>query len=62
MRKTLTLSQQTEEYLTYLKAVYAEELSASRVTDGWVANVAIKLLYEQKQKEIEQRKLEAEQR
>lgn len=54
MRKTLTLSLSTEEYLVYLKEVYRAETSASRVTDGWVINIAVKELYEKKRKENEE--------
>ena len=53
MRKTLTLSLQTEEYLTALKEIYKVETSATRVTDGWIVNVAVKELYEKKEKEKE---------
>ena len=51
MRKTLTLSVQTEEYLTDLKEIYKVETSATRVTDGWIVNVSVKELYEKKEKE-----------
>ena len=53
MRKTLTLSVQTEEYLTELREIYKIETSATRVTDGWIVNVAVKELYEKKKKELE---------
>lgn len=48
MRKTLTLSQQTEEYLTALKTVYMKETGATRVTDGWIVNQAVTELYNKK--------------
>lgn len=50
MRKTLTLSAETEERLAELKAIFFEEFGA-RVTEGWLVNVAIKKLYDEKKKE-----------
>lgn len=48
MRKTLTLSQQTEDYLVELKKVYMKETGATRVTDGWIVNQAVTELYNKK--------------
>lgn len=50
-RKTYSISLQTEEYLTTLKEIYKEELSATRVNEGWIVNVAVKELYDKKEKE-----------
>ncbi len=57
MRKSITLSQRSEEILKELRLLYLQRMpEAKRITDGWLCNHALEELYNREKESIKKLK------